>query len=142
VGIFSKTCSVCAAERELTEAVDKLLDQKPRARLRDIATQVGCFSKSSIHRHSKHYVKSNLPRIYRGERIHTLWPGQSLPANAREQDWVIQIEYEKPLAPKSAPNPSALLSAEEKAALEQAQPQTEIIPEPANGNGVPPKPAL
>jgi hypothetical protein len=120
MGLFSKTCSVCSASRELTEAVDKLLDQKPRPRLRDIATTVGCFSKSSIHRHSRHYAKSNLPRIYRGERFHVIWPGDSVPPNARPEDWIVQVTYEEPLVPESAPNPSPLLSAE-------------IIPEPANG---------
>jgi hypothetical protein len=121
VGLFSKVCSICDASPELREAVNRLLDQKPRTPYWKIAATIGTFSKSSIHRHSRHYGgASSLPRIYKGEKYHPIWPGQDVPANAGPQDWLVIIEYEKPLTPESAPNPFALTP----------EPETATVPPP------------
>ena len=108
MGLFTKSCSVCA-NREICEAVDRLLDEKPRSKtLEQIAQSVGGVSKSSVHRHSKHHSPSALPRIYRGERFHVLWEGDTVPDSARPEDWLVIIEYEKPLVILKPPPPEII----------------------------------
>jgi hypothetical protein len=108
VGSLYKICRVCSSEREVRNAVNKLLDEKPRKSCEAIAKEVGGFSKSGVQRHSRHYKSGTGQHgIYKGEKIHVLWEHQndSIPATAGPHDWLVIVSYAPPLEKIPAPVP-------------------------------------
>jgi hypothetical protein len=100
----------------------------------EIAATVNAFSKSAVWRHSRHFKGDTGSRgFYRGQTIWTLYPGDSIPANAKPNDWLLVIEYERAVTAENAPNAFALLNATERAALlsqkaDQAISEIETVP--------------
>jgi hypothetical protein len=118
------TCSICASPvlREVNEALAK------GERLRDLAARSG-HSRASLSRHSRKCISRNklaqhstvLSDYLSGRaNLVVLYPGDDQSA-VREQDIIVQIEYEKALDPSNAPNPYPLLTKEERAAYDEQQ---------------------
>lgn len=81
-------CSICSGPSDLRQAIDESIRQG--VRYRDIAEQCGGrFSKSALHRHSKHVHRSVLARCKKRMlcgRVIVQWPDGEYTLQGKEFD--------------------------------------------------------
>jgi hypothetical protein len=118
-------CKICASAPDVLVAINNAI--RSREKFRDLAARTG-FDKSTLHRHSQKCIPREILNThknvgYYNSRMHRLfiqWPdshavlvadvehGWSHERKVRPEeitDFVIEVEFEKPLAPRIAAKP-------------------------------------